>query len=102
MRTREGEGVVTTGREGVDHPRRDGALAVGQLGNAVDRYRKLGYAVTKRTRTTAILTRPRQFSAVGFLLIGWWYLLLHRASSDETVYLSVDAAGKLTIRRART
>lgn len=84
--------------EGVVYPQQDRAATTAVLSRAIERYQGQGYAVTRHTPTTAVLVKPRQFSLLGFLLVGWWYALFHATGRDEQVFLSVDATGHLTIR----
>lgn len=86
--------------EGVVYPEQDRTAITGVLTHAIESYQRLGYAVTRQTFTTAVLIKPRRFSFLGFVLVGWLYALFHASGRDETVYLSVDAGGHLTIRKA--
>lgn len=54
--------------------------------------------MTRQTPATAVLIKPRRLNFLGFLLVGWWYAFF--TGRDDTVYLSVDASGRLTIRKA--
>lgn len=91
---------MTSMPEGVVYPEQDRATITGVITHAIESYQRLGYAVTRQTPTTAVLIKPRRFSFLGFLLVGWWYAMFHATGRDETVYLSVDAGGHLTIRKA--
>ena len=87
-------------RQGVIQASGDPALVAEQLATAIESHRKLGYVASRRTRTTAVMTKQERFSFFGFLLLGWWYAMWHGTARGDAVYLSVDAAGHLRIRNA--
>lgn len=75
------------------------------LEQEIQSYVRRGYRVLSQTDTSAQLIKPKKFSfllavllfiimVLPFIL----YLLWYMASKDKTVYISVDAAGRITKR----
>ena len=72
------------------------------LQSEIDRYVKQGYRVVSQTPTTAQLVKPKKFNflialfGLLWLTIGFWiYLLWYLAQREKTVYLTVDAKGRV-------
>jgi uncharacterized BrkB/YihY/UPF0761 family membrane protein len=83
----------------------DAAVAAANLQAEVNRYVRKGFRVTSQTLTSAQLTKRKKFSflfAILWLLVAGVgilvYLLYYAAKQDKQVYLTVDAAGKVTKR----
>lgn len=73
------------------------------LDQEITRYVRKGYRVLSQTDTSAQLVRPKRFNlllAVLLLVLMVLpfivYLLMYLAARDTTVYLSVDAQGRIT------
>ncbi len=72
------------------------------LDKEISKYVKNGYRVVSRSDTTAQLVKPKKFSfiwAMLWLLVAgvgiFVYLIYYMAKKDSTVYLEVDAQGKI-------
>lgn len=73
------------------------------LDREIQKYVRSGYRVLSRSDTTAQLVKPKKFSlliAIIALLLAVLpfvlYLLWYMASKDKTIYLSIDATGRIT------
>lgn len=75
------------------------------LEQEIQKYVRKGYRVMSQTDTSAQLVKPKKFSALLAVLLLILmvlpfivYLLMYMASKDKTVYITVDAQGRITRR----
>jgi hypothetical protein len=80
----------------------DAAAREAALDREVSKYVRSGYRVVSRTATTAQLVKPKRFNFliafIGFMFIVAGlilYVLYYMAQRDQTIYLTVDEAGKV-------
>lgn len=75
------------------------------LEQEIQSYVRKGYRVMSQTDTSAQLIKPKKFNLliaiillICFVLPFIIYLLIYMAARDKTVYITVDAQGRVTRR----